>query len=171
MTAYYDKVKRKPAQKSRYLGQFDPLTGMITKPEKIKTKKEKMILDFGDSFFVMKFMEKHMEDVYAFAKDNGALPLILYRILRKASMRRAEIWYEGNIARYIAPGDLRSQRISEFLVKLGDESVIMDFYKKYLNPLNQVYPLTLQLYRTRSIWNQDSWDILPIRWKRRSGYY
>ncbi len=86
-------------------------------------------------------------------------------------MRRAEIWYEGNIARYIAPGDLRSQSISEFLVKLGDESVIMDFYKKYLNPLNQVYPLTLQLYRTRSIWNQDSWDILPIRWKRRSGYY
>jgi len=75
-----------------------------------------------------------MEDVYAFAKENSALPLILYRILKKASMRRAEIWHEGNIARYIAPRDLRSQRISEFLVKLGDESVIMDFYKKYLHP-------------------------------------
>ncbi len=49
-------------------------------------------------------------------------------------MRRAEIWHEGNIARYIAPGDLRSQRISEFLVRFGDESIIRDFYKTYLHP-------------------------------------
>ena len=134
VTAYYDKVRKRPAQKSRYLGQLDALTGTITRPGKIRTTHEKMILDFGDSYFVTKYMEKNMSDVYDFASKSGVLPLILFKTIRKASMRRAEIWHDGNVAKYIAPSDLTSQRISEFLMKFGDESNLRLFYKKYLHP-------------------------------------
>ena len=93
-----------------------------------------MILDFGDSFFLLSFMQTRLREVYDFANENGALSLMLYKILRKTSMRRAQIWYEGNIARYISPTDLRSQRISDFLVQFGDESLLRQFYSIYLHP-------------------------------------
>ena len=40
--------------------------------------------------------------------------------------RRAGIWYEGNISRYLTSGDMISQRISELLVKFGEESTLRD---------------------------------------------
>ena len=49
-------------------------------------------------------------------------------------MRRAQTWYGGNIARYLSPADLRSPRISEFLVNFGDESLLRSFYCRYLHP-------------------------------------
>ena len=42
------------------------------------------------------------------------------------------VWYEDNIARYLSSGDMISQRISELLVKFGEESTLRDFYKLYL---------------------------------------
>ena len=59
-------------------------------------------------------------------------------MLGKTSMWRAGICYEGNIARYIASGDMISQRISELLIKFGDEFVIGDFYKIYLTQPEEV---------------------------------
>ena len=73
-----------------------------------------------------------MKDVYDFALKNNVLPLMLYRILGKTSTRRVGIWYEGNIARYLSSGDMISQRISDLLVKFGEESTLRDFYKLYL---------------------------------------
>ena len=102
------------------------------RPGNVKTRHEKLILDFGDSYFLIKFMEKRMKEVYDFTVKNNVLPLVLYRILGKTSMRRAGIWYDGNIARYLATGEMISQRISEVLIKFGDESIIRDFYKIYL---------------------------------------
>ena len=93
-----------------------------------------MILDFGDSFFLLSFMQSRLREVYDFGKENDALPLLLYKILGKTSMRRAQTWHEGNIARYLSPADLRSQRISEFLVKFGDEGLLRYFYSSYLHP-------------------------------------
>ncbi len=133
VTSYYDKMKKKPAQKSKYLGQVvDRESNEFIRPGKERIKPEKLILDFGDSYFLIKFMESRMKDVYDFAVKNSALPLILYRILGKTGMRRAGIWYEGNIARYLAPGVMDSQRISEFLVKFGNETKMRDFYRAYL---------------------------------------
>ena len=65
-------------------------------------KHEKMIPDFGDSYFLIKFMEKRKRGLYDFTVKKNVLPLILYRILGKTSLRRACIWYKGNIARYLA---------------------------------------------------------------------
>ena len=133
VTSYYDKMKKKPAQKSKYLGQVvDRESNEFIRPGKEKIKPEKLILDFGDSYFLIRFMESRMKEVYDFAVKNSVLPLILYRILGKTGMRRAGIWHEGNIARYLAPGVMDSQRISEFLVKFGNETKMRDFYKAYL---------------------------------------
>ncbi|EQD68789.1 transposase (IS4), partial [mine drainage metagenome] len=133
VTSYYNKAKKVPAQKSKYLGQVaNKEKKEFIRPGNVKMKHEKLILDFGDSYFLIKFMEKRMKDVYDFTVKNNVLPLILYRILGKNSMRRAGVWYEGNIARYLTSGDLISQRISELLIKFGEESVIRDFYKMYL---------------------------------------
>ena len=133
VTSYYDKVKKVPAQKSKYLGQVvNREKKEFFRPGNVKTRHEKLILDFGDSYFLIKFMEKRMKEVYDFMVKNNVLPLVLYRILGKTSMRRAGIWYEGNIARYLATGEMILQRISEVLIKFGDESIIRDFYKIYL---------------------------------------
>lgn len=135
VTSYWDREKKMPAQKSRYLGQVvDKEKGIFVKPGKARMKPESMILDFGDSYLLIKYMEKHMKDVYEYMKMSGCLPFVLFRILKKAGMRRAHIWHEGNAARYLAPGNLQSQRISEFLVDFGKEENLRDFYSRYLHP-------------------------------------
>ncbi|MCL4332397.1 MAG: hypothetical protein M1148_03145 [Candidatus Thermoplasmatota archaeon] len=48
----------------------------------------KLILDFGGSNFLIKFVEKRMKDVCEFTVKNNVLPLILYRIPGETSMRR-----------------------------------------------------------------------------------
>jgi transposase len=79
-------------------------------------------------------MQENLNEIYSFLKENNALSLVLYKILGKGSMRRAHAWYDGNIVRYLAPSDMRSQRISDFLKGFGDESLIRSFYAKYLKP-------------------------------------
>jgi Transposase len=126
-------VKKVPAQKSRYLGQVVDKERMeFIKPGNVTMNHEKLILDFGDAYSLIRFMENRMKDVYDFALKNGILPLILYRILGKTSMRRGKQWYEDSITRYLSPGDMHSQRISELLAQIGEESVLRDFYKIYL---------------------------------------
>ncbi|EQD79397.1 transposase (IS4), partial [mine drainage metagenome] len=129
VTSYYDKEKKRPAQKSKYLGQVvNREKNEFIKPGKMKMKQEKLILDFGDSYFLIMFMQSRMKELYDFAVKSNVLPLVLYRILGKTGMRRANVWHDGNIAKYLAPGDTTSQRISEFLVKFGEESSLRDFY-------------------------------------------
>ena len=79
-------------------------------------------------------MQENLNEIYSFLKENNALSLVLYKILGKGSMRRAHAWYDGNIVRYLAPSDMRSQRISDFLKGFGDESLIRSFYATYLKP-------------------------------------
>ena len=134
VTSYWDKEKKAPRQRSRYLGQVvDKEKGIIVKPGRVRTEQEKMILDFGDSYFLMKFMEKEMTDIYNYLKKTGALSSVLYRILNKSAMRRAKTWQDGNIAGLLCPDDLTSQRITEFLVNFGEERNIREFYRLYVH--------------------------------------
>jgi hypothetical protein len=48
-------------------------------------------------------------------------------------MRYAEVWYEGNIAKILfKDNDLSSQRISEFLMAIGDERCQRLFFENYI---------------------------------------
>ena len=104
-------------------------------------EQEKLILDFGDSYVLKKYIEKlPIYQAYnnLLSEDTDTLfSLIFYRILtdQKANYY-AEDWWEGNYARMLYPNaKLQSQRISEFLKLLGEEKIQRSFFKEYLNIL------------------------------------
>ena len=105
------------------------------------TEKEKLILDFGDSFM----LDMYLRTLPFYNVYNTLMPLhndtlfslLFYRILtdRKAYCY-AETWWSGNYASILFPGaKLQSQRVSEFLSALGDEEVQRRFFEEYLSAI------------------------------------
>ena len=59
--------------------------------------------------------------------------MLLYYILCSTANCHAASWWEGSYARLLFPkADLRSQRVSDFLVAIGDERSQREFFGKYL---------------------------------------
>jgi hypothetical protein len=101
-------------------------------------EKEKLILDFGDSFVLDKYLcalpfYGAYQNVMPAHKDT-LFSLLFYRILTdKKAYCYAELWWSGNYARILFPrARLQSQRVSEFLAMLGDEEVQRKFFDEYL---------------------------------------
>jgi transposase len=62
------------------------------------------------------------------------MALEFYYLENNASNKNANFWLNGSFSSILFPAaQLQSQRISELLAKLGDESVISNFFNKYLN--------------------------------------
>jgi len=104
-------------------------------------EKEKLILDFGDSFVLDRYLhELPFYDAYQLAmplhKDT-LFSLLFFRILtEKKAYCYAETWWSGNYACLLFPGaKLQSQRVSEFLAMLGDEETQRLFFDEYLAAL------------------------------------
>ena len=102
---------------------------------------EKLILDFGDSFALDQYIHTlpffHvLSDVMPFQRDTF-FSLLFYRMLTdKKAYCYADTWWSGNYVRLLYPGArLQSQRVSEFLVALGDEAVQRHFFQGYLSCL------------------------------------
>jgi len=103
-----------------------------------KAEKEKLILDFGDSFVLDMYLRTlpfygAYQSVMPLHKDT-LFSLLFYRILtdRKAYCY-ADTWWSGNYVCMLFPeAKLQSQRVSEFLVKLGDEETQRTFFDEYL---------------------------------------
>ncbi|MCP3660675.1 MAG: hypothetical protein GY830_10360, partial [Bacteroidetes bacterium] len=57
VTSYRDPLTKKVKQKTRYLGAIDPTTGNII-PANSRSKKNKIFLDFGNSFIIKEFLHK-----------------------------------------------------------------------------------------------------------------
>lgn len=133
---YWDKKKQKPYQKSRYLGI------VINKEKKLFERKirktpEKLILDFGDSYLLHKFLDESIigsifSQTFSNQKES-LMAMISYKICYGSAMRFARSWFEGNYAKmlYKQPS-MTSQRISEFLEYLGDENIQREFFSKYI---------------------------------------
>lgn len=104
-------------------------------------EKEKLILDFGDSYFLAEYL-KSMPYYDAFSEilpkhKDTLFSMLFFRILtdRKACCY-ADVWWQGNYASILFPSvDLKSQRISEFFELLGHEEVQRRFFSKYLHGL------------------------------------
>ncbi|MDR2199779.1 MAG: transposase [Deltaproteobacteria bacterium] len=63
--------------------------------------------------------------------------MVLYYILCATSNCHANDWWEGNYARIMYPkADLTSQRISDFLIDIGEEGALRRFFKAYLPTLS-----------------------------------
>ncbi len=111
-------------------------TGVI--PQQMK---ERLILDFGDSYILDQYMQscpilRMFGDILPDERDT-VLSLLFYRILSdKKAYCHAGAWWNGNYARLLFPeAHLASQRISEILVRLGCEEVLRDFFARYLEAL------------------------------------
>lgn len=138
VSAYWDAQLKKPRQKVKYLGAVNDAGAVVKKSEQIR--EEKLILDFGDTYLLYEHLKQLpfyqvIQKVFA-SSYHELLPLVFYRLCHKGAMMQAQTWFEGNIARVLFKNaELASQRISEFLRRLGDENVQRKFFKVYLSSL------------------------------------
>ena len=132
VTSYWDPEKKKPRQKTKYLGVVVDKEKKIFK-KKSRERREKLILDFGDTYFLNQFINR--VTFFENLKKEMFLPLIFYRLCYPSAMRYARMWYEGNIVRKFFDVDISSQRISEFLEEIGDESIQREFFKEYIRQI------------------------------------
>ena len=128
--------KEKGIFKSRERGTFIyTLDGGAV--EQQPTIKEKLILDFGDSFFLNEILEMNgFKDLIKTTFEELAdtvMSLILYRSLQQGASCYAHVWWEGSYVRMLYPkAALTSQRISEVMKTIGDEKIQRDFFHGYL---------------------------------------
>jgi transposase len=138
VTAYWDPQKKKSRQKSKYLGIVVDKEKGIFKKKEVKIDVEKLILDFGDVYILHEFMKNIklrgvLHEVFSDRAEYLSV-LICYRLCHPSAMKYARLWYQGNIARLIFRDiDLSSQRISDFLEAIGDESLQRKFFKNYIS--------------------------------------
>jgi len=105
--------------------------------------KKPFVVDFGDTWFLDHVMgSSGLKKVFAGTCPKDAdtlLSLISFKLLNNGSNFYAERWWEGSYAKYLYPdARLQSQRISEFMDKLGEEDtkrVFFDMYIPYLKTM------------------------------------
>lgn len=134
VTSYWDPEKKKPRQKTKYLGIVVDKENKIFR-KKRKERKEKLILDFGDVYFLNQFISR-TKLFEKFDKKEKLLTLIFYRLCNPSAMRYARIWYDGSIAKVLFDADVSSQRISEFLREIGDEGIQREFFAEYIKKIS-----------------------------------
>ena len=138
ITSIWDKENKKTKTKSRYLGPVDQETKEIIKfSKKVHCGKEKLILDFGDAYFLNQFVTS--SDLYLALKEIffdhyvEIIPLMIYRLCAQSAMYNCEEWMSGSVVRFLYKNvSLSSQRIRDFFNTLGDEQVQRSFFTAYL---------------------------------------
>lgn len=107
--------------------------------EPVVPETEKLILDFGDAWFLEKYLSRQafypsILSTLPNEKDT-LLALVFYRLLTNRSAScHAKIWYEGNYSYLAFPhANLTSQNISRVLKELGREEVQRRFFEEYMS--------------------------------------
>jgi len=128
--------KEKGVYRNRERGIFTfTLDGGVV--EQAPVVAEKLILDFGDSFFLNEMLERNGFKALVMNTFGGmadtVMALVFYRSLQHGASRYARIWWEGSYARLLYPNaSMDSQRVSEALKVIGEERLQRDFFRKYL---------------------------------------
>lgn len=106
--------------------------------EPVVPETEKLILDFGDAWFLQEYLSKQpfynsIQNALPGESDT-LLALIFYRLLtNKGASCHAKIWYEGNYSYLAFPrANLTSQNISRVLKELGREELQRRFFEEYM---------------------------------------
>lgn len=138
--------KEKGIYRNRDRGTFvyDPVTGQFGTPNWTdvpippKDINPRLNLDFGDGYLIHGVMRIEglidcIETMGTGAEDT-IMALTEFCILTdNLGMCNAKDWFEGNYASILYPeANLRSQRISDALMLIGDEQSHRDFFVKYL---------------------------------------
>jgi len=103
-----------------------------------KNKKEQLIVDFGDAYFLDTFIKnKGLDTVIeaiGYGNPDTLKAMIAYYSLSSMANCYANDWWEGSYARILYPkANLTSQRISDFLAAIGDEHAQRKFFQEYIN--------------------------------------
>jgi len=142
ITSYWDKTTQSPKQKSRYLGVVVDKKKKIFERRAQRKDAERLILDYGDSFAVQKFLENNgftqlLENVFG-NETQSLQALITYRLCYGSAMMYAKDWFDGSYARLQYPqADLLSQRLSDFFKRLGDEGLQQKFFSEYISTVSK----------------------------------
>ncbi len=141
ITAYWNPKTKMPCQKTRYLGVVVDKKNKIFEKRSRKAKPEKLILDFGDAYLFGAFMGKSwLAPMLRSAAGDSAdtlMALISYKLCHCSAMRYAEQWFEGSYAKMLYKNaSVSSQRISDFLAGIGDESIQRGFFSDYIAKLS-----------------------------------
>jgi hypothetical protein len=113
-------------------GQPDP--ALI--PAASERKQEKLILDFGDAYFLdayikMKGLDRVIQSIGYGNMDSVWALSFFYVLCNMANCHSAD-WYEGSYAKIMYPkANLASQRVSDMLSAIGDERTYREFFKAY----------------------------------------
>jgi len=133
--------KAKGIYRSRERGTFAfTLDGGVV--EQQSAVAEKLILDFGDSYFLNEMLERNgykslIKTVFGELADT-VMSLIQYRSHQHGASCYVHDWWEGSYSRILYPRALlSSQRISELLKTIGDESMQRVFFREYLRYIAQ----------------------------------
>ena len=131
-----DKEKGMFRNRAKGTFYFSIENGLVEAPT-VPPKMEKLILDFGDSFFLGEMLKRMellplMRRVFGGRADCVA-SLLFYKLLLGGASCHALSWWEGSYARIMFPdAKLLSQRVSETLSTVGDERVCRVFFTEYL---------------------------------------
>jgi len=135
------------ASRERGVFTFDPATGQFgAAPSDFVPAlprgrgHEQLLLDFGDAFIVTEFLDRNgmmaAVEAIGYGNPDTLKAMLLYYILCSTANCHAASWWEGSYARLLFPNaDLRSQRVSDFLIAIGDEYSQREFFGKYLSLL------------------------------------
>jgi len=137
--SYWDKEKKSPRQKRRYLGKVDPETGKITR---FKYAKPVGALDYGDVAFVSQcFSATGLEDILTrvYGDSVGKILKILSmsRVVNPVPMRRVGMWYDRT---YLRDDNavLSSQSISKVLSGIGEDDIsLQKFFAEWIGDTNE----------------------------------
>ena len=99
-------------------------------------ERERLILNFGDAHVIAEFFKQ--TPYYniirnSFPFSDSVCALIVYKILSSTALCFAQNWFDGSYAQILWPNaNLSSQRISEVLKTIGEETYWRDFFAAYL---------------------------------------
>lgn len=134
--AIWDSIKKRPVQKSKYLGAVIDKNKKVFEKKELK-KQEHFILDFGDSYLVKNCLENtgfipFLKNTFKEISDN-LMALLSYKLCHGSAMTYANKWLDGNYSKFQYPqANITSQRISDLFKLLGDESLQRKFFKEYI---------------------------------------
>jgi hypothetical protein len=108
-----------------------------------KRKKESLIFDFGDVYFLDEYIKssglREAIDAIGYGNPDTLNAMVAYYALNSLANCYSGDWWEGSYARILYPmANLTSQRISDFLATIGDEYSQREFFKAYLPLLERL---------------------------------
>lgn len=131
--------------RDRGIFSFDPETGVFGKADEtyvsdLKSdgrKKQKILLDFGDSFFLDALLKNIGYDTVLnslpYRNKDTLRAMVQYYLLCNSANDHAKIWYEGSYASILYPkANLTSQRITDFMEALGRPESVSTYFDSHV---------------------------------------